>query len=450
MRKYQFFIALLIILSIQTNAERIYTDEEKEVFMKLWSTGKSIALIASDDKMNAEVKALLSLEVTDEIDSNAYIYLVGIAEDTAQPYESGLSFYQNILKDSSSVFINDEYKPRPKELKIPEFELTCEADFESCFKKGLDKQSSEVTNINRQYLDIYLQLLKYKYYQQVPESETDNTSMQLRYVIFLQRFFHQQVVLQSAKNNSQLLSHVLDEHHVLRQWLVSSDKLITKLMIFQLFNKNIDLLSFLFQKKIMGSAVVNKNVEGFTKEELAYTSTLLKEKSQNYRNLMKYNNSLVSVENNPGTQWAQSLMVKGLSKPNISLNNDFIHIVKPLLALDKLDAQAFKNKHSHIEFKVPEDKIRNMANGLHQLFFDSYPNSYIKLKSVLFELNLKIHLLTALSKLGNAEKVIYQSKQGHTAYQNQYDLSDPFIKDNHICYTGITERKQSLSCLKIY
>ncbi|WP_267177176.1 hypothetical protein [Marinicella marina] len=433
------------------NAERTYTDEEKAAFLKIWNTGKSIALIGVDDKLREEVKEILAHQTPDQIENNAYIYLMGLATGSKTPYETGLDEYQSMLEYKNAEPFGDQREPRPGELHVPDIELTCQHGYEHCYRQFKAGEQIGHNDQDSAYLNTYLELIQYQHYQQVPQFLAENTSMQLRYVAFLQKYFHQAVIQQAFNDKGQLIDQLLIEHQTLKSWLVTSKNAMPKLFTLQMFNRSIDILSFLIQKRKIDATTVKAVVTPFTEQQMSLKPTLMAQRARNYRMLMAYNDRLYgqSAENDPILSVINSAAIIAISKPNLSLNNDYTYIVKPLLALDELDAQAFKNQHQQFDFKVPDDKIRNTASGIHQLFIDGHSGTYLKLKTAFFELNMKIQLLQAITEQGTAEKVIEKAQQGYTPYLNHFDQSAPFIKDGKLCYDGLSENNDRFRCLNI-
>lgn len=449
---------LLSLICVEGLTERSYTEAEKESFMNIWNTAKSIALIGVDDDLEPAVAALLATPPTNQTEDNAYVYLLGLNEKFAgasdDPYAAGLAFYQQLKADYADGRDLLGESIRPTELHTPNEPSVCDQDWVVCHERALHDSSALIDMEQSIKLhQIYVDLMQCGHFQQIPRSVFENTSMHLQYVRYVQDINHQYLLSQtSSRDLKWIASQVLTEHQTLRSWQTHANDWFTQMMLSGMIRQNVELINYLVQQQLIPPAAVLQAVLPVTQGDRSIRQVLLSEAAVEYRYILDFNEHVMQLQGGEmveGVLFRQAL-TQLMSKPNMSINQDFNHRIKPLLAFDQLSAQEMKD-HAGIQSRyAPVDRIRNFAGSMHQLMMGAGAQSYVKMKMNLYDLQMQINLLRGLLAEGTPAGLIHKAEQGESAYLNVYDLSVPFMAENQICQQGIQGLGQPRICLVWY
>ena len=415
---------------------------------------RSIALIYTDDKLNPEVEEFLNNKHEIIWEDNAYVYLWGMDKKTDDPYKIGQEVLLKIL-DENKLFhhekhpYNNELLDEYQHYETPNNDLLCEKHKKSCFHKII-QNSDDIIKLVKKYslpIDRYLKFLKFNHYKQISGLLYDSPAPPYRFMIVGQRLYHLSLIQElNSNSNFKIIDELNIELTYIKQKLKRADDLLSKMIMVAILAENIEFFNLLYQNNLikLNSKHVYQIFQPLTMEEMSTYAAL---KNDHYMILK----SVYSICKNPEILFEKSyklmtirlfkLLAFFVIKPNLSVNTQYFKVSKPILEIIKLTQKQFYIKQSQFNKKVTHNNIRNYVGSK---YFNIESIDYLGYQARVFDLDMKIQLMRLLIQSESIDNLKTGDK-----FLSSYDQTKAFIKNEKICYSGLTENSEEYRCLLI-
>jgi hypothetical protein len=448
----------LIILLVSAISNQQAKDAPERSDKALNRIEKIMQLPEGDEELNQEVISFLQQQQVANWDDNANVYLWGAAYQTDEPYQLGLELSKKLrtlnlnhdYKEPMDTAFLDELTP----LKVLENQQLCSLVETGCFGDWLDILASDSKlldeyNTHRQR---YLRFLEFTDFTDVatlilaesspfPSYRVLTAGHKLNHLYWLKQL--------KAGQAAVVLQGVEQESLSLRNRLEQADTLIAKMIFHFMYDHHISFIysawsnQWLTREQVLGLS----SLQPLTPAQL---STRKAWESEERAGLIMIQH--VFVKENAPTILADLFypgLVDRLIKPNDMLNELYLTVTKPVMAMLDLDARSFYQAEQAFDLELNYDPEVFPAKAMLNHSSEELKSKYLTYPERMFALDMKIQLLRAVVQEGSFEQVLEQASKGHKPYLHHFDQSLPAQKGNVICYQQTTRTRMKDWCLPL-